>query len=57
MRSRVAVGDGPGAVPRAEHGLDRAAELVRRVLRERLAGRALARRPCSAGTGRAASRR
>ena len=36
-----AVGDGAGAVPRAEHGLDGAAELVGRVLRERRAGLAL----------------
>ena len=33
-----AVGDRAGAVPAAEHGLDRAAQLLRRVLRERLAG-------------------
>ena len=34
----VAVGDGPGAVPAAEHGLDRAAQLLGRLLGERLAG-------------------
>ena len=34
-----AVGDGPGAVPAAEHRLDGAAQLLHRVLRERLAGR------------------
>ena len=33
-----AVGDRPGAVPAAEHGLDGAAQLLHRVLRERLAG-------------------
>ena len=32
-----AVGDGAGAVPAAEHGLDGAAQLLDRVLRERLA--------------------
>ena len=41
MRSRFAVGDGPGPVPAAEDGLDGAAQLVRRVLGERLAGVAL----------------
>ena len=33
-----AVGDGPSAVPAREHGLDRATQLLGRVLRERLAG-------------------
>ena len=32
------VGDGPGAVPALEHRLDRAAQLLARLLRERLAG-------------------
>ena len=42
-----AVGDGAGAVPAPEHRLDGAAQLHRRVLRERLAGVASRRRPCS----------
>ena len=37
----VAVGDGAGTVPAAEHGLDGAAQLVGRVLGEGLAGVAL----------------